>query len=209
MSTVSLRDSTETCSLCHFPNTRRRLLSAVSPAEFKMGSNGRTHTRYLTRWMPFFVEAVKPDFRKEKVKCTVCLFPVPFSKPLPCFFSLSLFVPICLCMRVDLCLHMCLHAWSHMYLEQTPTLVALSVCPMQNFCECVPSSSQLKHRWSDSETARETPAKVRPPSPPLSLYPVHRQMVSHRRHHMALFDRLHHEYIITGALLVVTFTSNL
>ncbi|XP_008296921.1 fibrinogen C domain-containing protein 1 isoform X1 [Stegastes partitus] len=29
----------------------------------------------------------------------------------------------------------------------------------QTFCECVPSSSQLKHRWSDSETARETPAK--------------------------------------------------
>ncbi|KAF0031681.1 hypothetical protein F2P81_016236 [Scophthalmus maximus] len=27
------------------------------------------------------------------------------------------------------------------------------------FCECVPSSSQLKHRWSDSESARETPAK--------------------------------------------------
>lgn len=41
----------------------------------------------------------------------------------------------------------------------------LSVCPMQNFCECVPSSSQLKHRWSDSETARETPAKVRPRPP--------------------------------------------
>lgn len=59
--------------------------------------------------------------------------------------------------------HMCLHAWLHMWPRQTPTLVALSVCLTQTFCECVPSSSQLKHRWSDSETARETPAKVRPP----------------------------------------------
>lgn len=70
------------------------------------------------------------------------------------------------CMRFSECVHafvrMLLHAWLHMWLEPTPTPVALSVCPMQTFCECVPSSSQLKHRWSDSETARETPAKVRP-----------------------------------------------
>ena len=38
----------------------------------------------------------------------------------------------------------------------------MSVCPIQTFCECVPGSSQLKHRWSDSESAREAPAKVRP-----------------------------------------------
>ena len=82
--------------------------------------------------------------------------------------NLSLFVRICACMPVCVCVfvRMCSHAWLHMWLEQTPTLVALSVCPMQTFCECVPSSSQLKHRWSDSETARETPAKVRPPPPP-------------------------------------------
>lgn len=67
-----------------------------------------------------------------------------------------------LCMHACVFVHMCLHAWLHMWNEQTPTLVALSVCPMQTFCECVPSSSQLKHRWSDSEPARETPAKVRP-----------------------------------------------
>lgn len=81
--------------------------------------------------------------------------------------NLSLFVHIFACMpvcvRVCVFVRMCSHAWLHMWLEQTPTLVALSVCPMQTFCECVPSSSQLKHRWSDSETARETPAKVRPP----------------------------------------------
>ncbi|XP_043103284.1 fibrinogen C domain-containing protein 1-like [Puntigrus tetrazona] len=29
----------------------------------------------------------------------------------------------------------------------------------QTFCECVPNSSQLKHRWSDSDTVRQTPPK--------------------------------------------------
>ncbi|CAB1332518.1 unnamed protein product, partial [Coregonus sp. 'balchen'] len=29
------------------------------------------------------------------------------------------------------------------------------------FCECVPSSSQLKHRWSDSDTVRETPSPTK------------------------------------------------
>ena len=72
----------------------------------------------------------------------------------------NLYLHACVCVFVPMCLHALLHMW----LEQTPTLVALSVCPMQNFCECVPSSSQLKHRWSDSESARETPAKVRPPT---------------------------------------------
>ncbi|XP_064163901.1 fibrinogen C domain-containing protein 1 isoform X3 [Anguilla rostrata] len=29
----------------------------------------------------------------------------------------------------------------------------------QTFCECVPSPSQLKHRWSDSDTVKQTPPK--------------------------------------------------
>lgn len=60
----------------------------------------------------------------------------------------SLFVPACLS--------------AHVTRANANTGGPVSVCPMQTFCECVPGSSQLKHRWSDSESAREAPAKVRP-----------------------------------------------
>ena len=104
------------------------------------------------------------------------------------FVYLYIFLHACLRVCVCVFVRMCSHAWLHMWLEQTPTLVALSVCPMQTFCECVPSSSQLKHRWSDSETARETPAKVRPRPPTVTtdaLCNTQADACEHR--HMPLF----------------------
>lgn len=62
-------------------------------------------------------------------------------------------------------MHVCLCTCARMPKHtqaNTKTGGPVSVCPMQTFCECVPGSSQLKHRWSDSESAREAPAKVRP-----------------------------------------------
>lgn len=61
-------------------------------------------------------------------------------------------------------MHVCLCTCARMPKHtqaNTKTGGPVSVCPMQTFCECVPGSSQLKHRWSDSESAREAPAKVR------------------------------------------------
>lgn len=66
--------------------------------------------------------------------------------------------PACkpVCAHVPACLS------AHVTRANANTGGPVSVCPMQTFCECVPGSSQIKHRWSDSESAREAPAKVRP-----------------------------------------------
>lgn len=122
--------------------------------------SGRTHWAVTSDWIHWYLWDVQMLVQICWCHCAVrCVGGLSFNND-PKHVSLS----VCLYMKVWLCVfvHMCLHAWPHMWLEQMPTLVALSVCPMQTFCECVPSSSQLKHRWSDSETARETPAKVRP-----------------------------------------------
>lgn len=114
-------------------------------------------------------------------------------KPSPCA---CLCMHACVCLFVCVFVRMCSHAWPHMWLEQTPTLVALSVCPMQTFCECVPSSSQLKHRWSDSETARETPAKVRPCHRNAPLTCTARQIRMHARTNTCfLFHGLYQNYM--------------
>lgn len=63
---------------------------------------------------------------------------------------------VCLCTCARMPEHTCDPS------KSTNTGGPVCVCPMQTFCECVPGSSQLKHRWSDSESAREAPAKVRP-----------------------------------------------
>lgn len=73
-------------------------------------------------------------------------------------FAAYLCKPACkpVCAHVPACLS------AHVTRANANTGGPVCVCPMQTFCECVPGSSQLKHRWSDSESAREAPAKVRP-----------------------------------------------